>query len=76
MLINLHTHGMFYSVDIQGLVRRGTSGAFAGDPTVPYRPSRLLLLRRNLRVRRMLGNGQPSSGCAPAGRCVTDQRAG
>jgi hypothetical protein len=33
---SVHTHAMFYPMNVPGLARRGQIGAFAGDPTLPY----------------------------------------
>jgi hypothetical protein len=62
-----HTRPMFYAVDIGRIVRGNTLGAFAGDPTIPYRPSRLAVLRRRLRTRRAVGiDGRARACCAAA----------
>jgi hypothetical protein len=35
-----HSDRMLYPINAHGIVRRHLTGAFAGDPTIPERPSR------------------------------------
>jgi hypothetical protein len=56
--------GMFYPVNTQGMIRHHLTGAFAGDPTLPYRPS--LTQRLSAALHRSAATRSQTTRCSQA----------